>query len=347
MKTSPLQSIRHLDWIGAIATGAAGCTRAQSVLGPAGAHASVINALWWRNFYLDTAVYVLVLIFLLGAVIRARRGQTDTAAAAVEQPSPATERRLGLVVGSAMGATVIALFFLLFASVLTTRRLSAVTAPDALTLQIIGHQWWWEVRYEDPQVSNQFTTANEIHIPVGRPVLLRLDSRDVIHSFWIPSLNGKKDLIPGRPTSLWIEASKPGTFFGQCAEFCGYQHAHMRLQVVAETPEQFDAWLNAQRQNAAPPSTETQKRGQQVFLTTTCAMCHTIDGTTARSGVGPNLTHLASRTTIGAGVWPNTPDHLASWIRDPQTPKPGARMPANPFTPDDLQALVDYLQNLK
>jgi cytochrome c oxidase subunit 2 len=195
--------------------------------------------------------------------------------------------------------------------------------------------------------SSIFTTANEIHIPVGVPVTFSLRSSDVIHSFWVPNLSGKKDLIPGKIATIWLQADKAGVYRGQCAEYCGHQHAHMALWIIAESPEQFNAWLQTQIQSAASPTTASQQRGQQVFLTSTCVMCHAVNGTPAGSNIGPNLTHVASRNTIAAATLPNDREHLAQWVTDSQTVKPGNRMPPNSLAPDDLQALLDYVQSLK
>ena len=214
-------------------------------------------------------------------------------------------------------------------------------------IQVIGHQWWWEVIYQDQTPSNIVTTANEIHIPVGRPIKIELKSGDVIHSFWIPNLHGKKDAFPDHDSAIWLRADKEGTYDGQCAEFCGYQHAQMRLQVIAESEEKFQQWLKNARKNAPDPQTEAQKRGQQVFLGTTCVMCHTIQGTNAGARLGPNLTHVAGRKRIAAGTLPNTAGHLAGWIVDPQKIKPGVRMPQNPLDPQDLLALLEYIESLK
>ena len=174
-----------------------------------------------------------------------------------------------------------------------------------------------------------------------------LQSSDVIHSFWVPNMEGKKDLIPGHPTVQYFRADRPGKFRGQCAEFCGHQHAHMRLEFVAESPQDFDAWIASARQNAPSPSTESQHRGQEVFVSNQCVMCHNIEGTQARAALGPDLTHLASRELLAAGALPNTRENLTAWITNPQDIKPGVRMPANPLAADDLNALVDYLQSLK
>ncbi|HKY43096.1 MAG TPA: c-type cytochrome, partial [Pyrinomonadaceae bacterium] len=210
-----------------------------------------------------------------------------------------------------------------------------------------GHQWWWEIRYLDVDASNVFTTANEIHIPVGVPVTFRLTANDVIHSFWVPNLAGKKDLIPGKINTLWFQADRPGAYRGQCAEYCGMQHAQMALWVVAESPEQFNAWRQNQVRSSITPTSDSQRRGQQVFLSSTCVMCHTINGTPAGSNIGPNLTHVGSRNTIAGATRANTREHLAQWIKDSQVVKPGNRMPQHNFSDADLQALVDYLQSLK
>ena len=169
----------------------------------------------------------------------------------------------------------------------------------------------------------------------------------MIHSFWVPNLHGKTDLIPGRQTLTWVKADRPGTYRGQCAEFCGHQHAHMAFTVVAEPPEQFKAWYEAQLKPAAQPSTPAQARGQQVFLSSPCIMCHRVQGTDAGGRVGPDLTHVASRSHLAAGTLANTRGHLAGWVLDPQKIKPGTRMPPNNLEPADLQALLDYLQSLK
>jgi cytochrome c oxidase subunit 2 len=236
---------------------------------------------------------------------------------------------------------------LLGADVFTSRAIARMPLKDAVNIELVGHQWWWEARYKDTDPTREFTTANELHIPVGRPVVVTLRSSDVIHSLWVPNLHGKKDLIPGRTAIMRLRADKPGTYRGQCAEFCGLEHALMVLLVSAEPPAQYEAWAAKQRQPAPPPADDQQARGLQVFLGTSCVMCHTISGTTAQGKLGPDLTHLASRQTIAAGTLPNNRGHLAGWIADPQSLKPGVNMPANALAPDDLQALLAYLESLK
>jgi cytochrome c oxidase subunit 2 len=196
-------------------------------------------------------------------------------------------------------------------------------------------------------LKRRFTTANEIHVPVGRPVSLELRAQDVIHSFWVPNLAGKKDLLPGYVQSAWFRADRAGTYRGQCAEFCGAQHAKMGLVVIADPPARYEAWASQSRKPASPPVDAVQRQGEVVFLSGSCAMCHTIAGTRAGSRTGPDLTHVGSRLTLAAGTLPNTPENLARWITDPQRVKPGTRMPATQLPPRDLAALVMYLEALK
>jgi cytochrome c oxidase subunit 2 len=212
---------------------------------------------------------------------------------------------------------------------------------------VTGHQWWWEVQYRDSLAQHWVTTANEIHIPVGRPVVVELVSTDVIHSFWPPSLSGKRDLIPGRENSLWLQADSAGDFRGLCAEFCGHQHAKMGFLIVAEAPDSFARWLTLQRDTAATPTDTLALRGREVFLGGSCPMCHSIAGTPSGSRVGPDLTHLAGRRTLAAGTLPNTRANLAGWITDPQAFKPGAKMPATALSAPELRALLAYLETLR
>jgi cytochrome c oxidase subunit 2 len=227
------------------------------------------------------------------------------------------------------------------------RTISGSPASRPLTIELTGHQWWWEATYADPSPRGRFTTANEIHIPVGRPVLFILNADDVIHSLWVPNLAGKKDLVPGRPQTLWFQADTPGVYRGQCAEFCGYQHAKMALFVVAEPPAQYAQWARASQAQAAPPNDPVAIRGQQAFMNGSCVLCHNIEGTPAGSHAGPDLTHLAGRRTLAAGTIRNTRGNLAGWIVDPQRIKPGAHMPPTHLAPGELDALLTYLQTLK
>jgi cytochrome c oxidase subunit 2 len=202
------------------------------------------------------------------------------------------------------------------------------------------------VRYPSAAAGHPFTTANEIHIPTGRPVRLELTTADVIHSFWIPQLAGKTDLIPGQRNVSWTEADSSGIYWGQCGEYCGLQHAHMQMYLEAEPAAQFAHWVEDQARDAAQPP-DTAAPGRAVFERSACALCHTIRGTSARGTVGPDLTHLASRRTIASGMLPNTPGHLAGWIANPQGVKPGSVMPAVPLAPKELHAVIGYLLSLK
>jgi cytochrome c oxidase subunit 2 len=321
----------------------AGCGGMQSPLDPAGPQAARIDRLWWLTFWVSVAVYVLVMAAVLWAVARRRGGPVEPQV----PPVPATENRTTWIVSSLVAVSVAVLFVLLVTDFMTGRAIHSLDVPDALVVRVTGHQWWWEVVYPGSSPDQRMTTANELHVPIGKPVRVELVSNDVIHSFWVPNLAGKRDLIPGHPTTLMLQADRPGEFRGQCAEFCGLQHANMRLVVFAEPEEKFHAWLDARRKPAAEPTTEGQKRGRDVFLGSACLMCHTVSGTTAQGRVGPDLTHVGDRPRIGAGTLPNTRGHLAGWVADPQSIKPGVKMPPNPLPPDDLRALLDYLESLK
>lgn len=296
-------------------------------------------------FYVTAAVYVLVLIALILAI---RAGLRRADLNPVLNFSRQTETRRRNAVLSALSVTVVILFVFLIYSYSTGRALTAdLGQKNGLSIELTGHQWWWEVRYDDVDASNIFITANEIHIPVGVPVLFTLHGADVIHSLWVPNLAGKKDLIPGKVATMWLQADKPGVYRGQCAEYCGLQHARMALWIVAEPQDQFNAWRQNETQGSVQPASDSQKRGQQVFLTSACVMCHAIGGTPAGANFGPNLTHVGNRHTIAAATLSNTRDHLMSWIVNSQTFKPGNKMPANNLGQQDLDALVDYLQSLK
>ncbi|HEY0526534.1 MAG TPA: cytochrome c oxidase subunit II, partial [Stellaceae bacterium] len=323
----------------------AGCTGVQSALDPAGKGAEAIGGIWWLFFWVCTAVYVLVMLTLIWAMLRRRGGYTPFSAPEVH-PNQGTEGRIRRVVGVATAVTVAILLALTLVTYATNSKLFAQSGDGAYGIELIGHQWWWEVRYQAAQPSDTFITADEIHLPVGETVKITLRSDDVIHSFWVPNLHGKKDLIPGQLNTLYLTADRPGRFRGQCAEFCGAQHAHMALDVVAEPKDAFESWLDKQRKSAKEPQTDEQKRGMQVFMSGPCAMCHAITGTPAGGVVGPNLTHLASRMSLGAGRLPNTRGNRAGWIADPQTQKPGNLMPPIVLPPDDLQALLSYLDTL-
>lgn len=322
----------------------------QSVVDPAGPQAHNIGKLWWLMFYVSSAIFILVMAFLTAAIIRARRRARESGGTGKAELKPPAdrERRMRSAVVLATVVTVVILFVFLVDSFFVGRGMTAELArKNGITIEVTGHQWWWEVRYMNVDASSIFTTANEIHIPVGVPVSLSLRSSDVIHSFWAPNLTGKKDLIPGKSSTIWLQADRPGIYRAQCAEYCGLQHAHMALWIFAEPFDRYVAWQRNQIQSAVAPANASQQRGQEVFLSTTCVMCHAINGTAAGSNIGPNLTHVGSRSTIAAATMQNTREHMAQWITNSQRIKPGNRMPQNNLSPDDLQALLDYVQSLQ
>jgi len=305
----------------------------QSALEPAGVHAERIGALWDVFLVVSAVVYVLVLLFLGIALIR--------------RPEHARPRGVltGVVVAS--GLTVVILFGLLVSSVFTGRAI-ADSPENAVEVSVTAHQWWWQVEYNDQRsVDKRFTTANELYVPVGIPVRVFLRSTDVIHSFWVPNLHGKQDLIPGHDNQIILQATRPGVYRGQCAEFCGYQHAKMAFWVTAVPPAEFAKWADAQRQPSRIPATASQRKGQEIFVSGPCALCHTIQGTQASGKVGPDLTHVASRRSVAAGTVPNRRGWLAGWILDPQHLKPGANMPPTQLQQGELEPLLDYLESLQ
>jgi cytochrome c oxidase subunit II len=323
---------------------------AQNALDPAGPSAGRINSLTRVMMYLLSAIFIIVMIVLAIAAFRRQRHATPEPEPhnAVIPSQHDREQRLSRTVTTGVLVSVAILFVLLVSSFLIGHKV--FTTPDksnALIIEVNGRQWWWDVRYDHPVPSHIVTTANEIHIPVGRPIVLRLGSSDVIHSFWVPNLHGKMDMIPGRTQEFALQADRPGVFRGQCAEYCGHQHAHMALMVIAEPEDQFNAWYQAQLQPAPAPSTESQINGQKVFLSRPCVMCHRIQGTDAGGRVGPDLTHVASRQTIAAGTLNNSREHLSQWIQNSQDVKPGNRMPPIPVNGNDLNSLLDYVQSLK
>jgi cytochrome c oxidase subunit 2 len=312
----------------------------QSPLAPAGPYAETLERLWWTFFIPCTIVFVLVVATLALVIYRgAHRREPD-------QTDEGT-RVSAKYVAAAMSLTIAILIGLLIVSVATGRSVSPVYDEVTREIQVTGHQWWWDVQYLDPRPDRIAQTANEMHLPVGERVKIILTSSDVIHSFWIPNLHGKRDLIPGRKAILTLQADRPGIYRAQCAEFCGLQHAKMGFIVIVESKEAFARWLDRQRAPAPHPKTADQQRGQQVFLQTSCALCHAIKGTSAGARTGPDLTHVGSRRTLGAAVIPNNRGNLTGWIADAGSVKPGVLMPPNPLDSDDLHALAAYLESLK
>lgn len=317
----------------------------QSSLNPVGPAAEHIENEFALIFWITTAVYCIVLITLVVYVVR-RRHSLETTPEPL-QTTRESDRFAGRAVGGAMVVTLLLLFAMMIGSFVTGHALGKMNRENAYTIDVYGHQWWWEVHYPNNEPDKTVVTANEIHVPTGVQVRIHGTSRDVIHSFWAPNVQGKRDLMPGYETDVMMQINQPGRWRGQCAEYCGEQHAHMAFYMIAEPGPQFQQWLEHQAQSSVPPATPQTTRGQQVFLTHPCVMCHTVRGTRAGSNVGPDLTHLASRATIAAGALPNTVENLSSWISNAQSIKPGCRMPPVQLSSSDLRDLLAYLGTLK
>ena len=297
---------------------------------PASPQAAAIADLFWLIIGIATVIFIGVMAVLLYAsfAYRERPGR---------QPAQFAGNLPLEITWTGLPTLLLLIIF-----ILTIRTMSRTSPPagDPLEITVVAHQWWWEIRYPEG-----FSTANEIHVPVGEPVLIHLESADVIHSFWVPQLAGKTDANPGHHRLVWFTPTRVGTFAGQCAEFCGVQHTWMLIRVVVETPTAYQAWVRHERGPAATP-TGLALRGKQVFDQQACGSCHTIAGTAANGVAGPDLTHVASRATIGGGVLPNTPEMMRRWLTDPQAVKPGALMPNFKLTPDEVQALAAYMESL-
>lgn len=314
-----------------------------SYLSGFGIKAYPVTALTWGLLIISISVVVIISTLVLWGVLARRLPLEQTIG------DVAVERRgsglgwLGLGVG-------ISAVLLLISVVWTMAVLAKVSAPPAdskpLTIEVTGQQWWWKARYLNADPSKILTTADEFHIPVGRPVRVKLIGADVIHSFWVPALTGKTETIPGQTNVTWLEADKPGRYRGQCTEYCGQQHAHMALFVIAEPRAAFEKWLQDQLKAAPAPASPALVQDQHVFVQH-CGECHTVRGSMAGGSVAPDLTHLMSRTTLAAGTLPNTPGSLAGWIADPQAQKPGTNMPDLYLSGPELTAITTYLETLK
>jgi cytochrome c oxidase subunit 2 len=322
----------------------------QSALQPAGVQAAHIAKLWNLSLIVCGIVFALLLLATLVALVRNTRGAAAHPPAthapdltSLTHPEPRTQR---IVVGASV-LSVMVLVGLIVADVLTDRALSKLPLDDPVRIDMVGAQWWWQASYRPESGQPGFVTANELHVPVGRPVIVSLQAADVIHSFWVPNLHGKKDMLPGIDTTIEFRADRAGAYRGQCAEYCGAEHALMAMLVVAEPPERYAAWVARQAQPAAQSTDAIALHGRDVFERASCANCHTVRGTSAKGTPGPDLTHLMSRETIAAGVLANTPQNLAAWIRDPNALKPGTMMPAVPLSDGDRLALVRWLTTLQ
>lgn len=314
----------------------AGCGgNSPSMLDTRGAESKRVAGMWWLMFGLASAVYVVVAAFIVISIVRGRRKRTA--------PDGGPRDDTFIWFGGIL-APVVILAVLAVVTISTTRAVRAVT-PGELRIDVVGKRWYWDVGYPDSKVR----TANEVHVPVGQAVDVALTSDNVIHSFWVPQLAGKVDTVPGQTNHLRFKATTAGTYRGECAEFCGIQHANMNFEVVAESPADFGQWLARRASGAGVgPTSDEAAAGERVFMREACAGCHTIRGTQAAGTIGPDLTDFGSRPSIGALAVPNTAPNLTRWIRDAQSIKPGNLMPPFPSLPaSDVAALVAYLEGLK
>jgi cytochrome c oxidase subunit 2 len=321
-----------------------GCEGIQAIGPRGGAEAARISDLFSVFLVVTLIFYAAVLAFLVAAYWRRRGGE--------DGPDPEAPRRDGALNTALLvwiGAVVLGLTGLTLASFFADRGIARDVPRDQpmLFVEMVANQYWWDIRYHFPDVSRTVRTANELHLPVGVPAMVYLKSNDVIHSFWVPNLAGKQDLIPGRVNDIVLVPRHTGAYRGQCAEYCGIQHAHMALDVTVESKADFARWLGLQQRPAAAPANPLQQAGYDYVTTRECSSCHAIAGTPASGQVGPDLTHLLSRRSIAAGTWPMTRGHLYAWIADPQGAKPGNNMPVVGLDADQLHAVVAYLETLK
>ena len=313
----------------------------MSYLQTFGAAGDPVTRLGWGLGIVSIVVTVIVVVLVAWGAWRRRPVPTDPRALTVRSDSGGMP---WVYIGVGVSTLV-----LIVCATWTMFTIAAVAMPAHAadtTVQVTASQWWWAARYASPDAARIFTTANEIHIPVGRAVRVELASIDVIHSFWIPQLAGKMDVIPGQTNVMWLQADRPGVYRGQCGEYCGAQHAHMAMSVIADAPDAYRAWADAQLREAAAPASAPAQHGRDAFVAN-CGACHTVRGAGAGGILGPDLTHLMSRQTIAAGLLPNTPGNLAAWIADSQALKPGSRMPRLALSGPDLASIVAYLETLK
>jgi cytochrome c oxidase subunit II len=327
-RNPPAVCSKPMRWIPLVLLLLAGCHREhfQSMVHPKGPAASGIAGLWWFLFFLCSAIFAIVLVLTALALWR---GSGE------RRVGPALSMRFVVISGIVIPAVI--LVVLLFVSLGT--QVSLQQSNPTTIIRVTGHQWWWEVRYPE----HGLVTANEIHIPVGEAIGLELDSGDVIHSFWVPNLAGKLDALPDHINRMTLQADEPGIYRGQCAEYCGTQHAQMAFHVVALPKEEFEEWLDEQRSPGVRPDASQAQRGFEVFSKAGCNQCHAVGGTAAKANIGPDLTNLRTRRSLAAGMLPNNRKNLAAWITDPQAVKPGNRMPHTELSKADLEALLEYL----
>jgi cytochrome c oxidase subunit 2 len=323
-----------------------------SVFAPVSPPADFIRTLFFLVVAVCLVIFLIVEFVLIYSLVRFRRRPSDPA---TEPPQVYGSTPIEIAWTTAPALIVFIFALAIFRT--DARMRSDPAAPpegaEPLYVGVVGHQWWWEYRYFDGPDATEplFVTANELHVPASdgtpRPVYLTLQSADVCHSYWVPRLAGKTDLIPGRTNRMWFQTGKPDLYVGQCAEYCGTQHANMLLRVIVEPPEKFRAWLDNEKKPAVAPADDETKRGRDVFLRTACVNCHRVRGTPANGTFGPDLTHLMSRQTLAAGMVKNTAEELRKWVVDPQTVKPGCLMPAMKLSDADVDRVVRYLRSLR
>ena len=307
----------------------------MSILDTAGTVAEIQKDLVWLSIYIMSFVVAVVTLIMIYVLIRYRKKPGD------DTPPKQVEGN-NLLEAIWIIVPILLLAILAVPTVTTTFALDKVQADgEVLNVKVVGSQFWWQFEYPDLGI----VTAQELHIPTGTKVNLQLETRDVIHSFWVPRLAGKTDLVSGRTNTMWLEATEPGTYIGKCAELCGDGHGVMDFLVVAHEPAEFEQWVESMKNPQTTPTNALSERGEQVFAQS-CASCHAVAGTDFAGTAGPNLTGFANRQKV-AGFWDNTDENVFQWIKDPESMKPGSLMPAVPLADEDIEALVAYLKDLK
>jgi cytochrome c oxidase subunit 2 len=309
-----------------------------NALDPAGPNSAAIASLFNVVLVIATAVFVVVEGLILISAVRFRRRAKDSS-----EPTQVHGNTKAEIAWTILPALIVVTLFVMALQTQQTLDTRPAAAAEQMTVKVIGHQFWWEYQYPDLGI----TTATDLVIPTGKVVNLELTSVDVIHSFWVPQLNGKTDAFPNHVNYTWIQANTPGIYYGQCAELCGASHANMRVVVVAKTPAEFDQWVREQQAPASEPTDALAQQGQLVFSAGACIGCHTINGTAANGKTGPNLTHVGSRTSIAGGMFNNTEGNMRRWLGNPPAAKPGSIMPNLNLTRTEIDALTAYLQSLK
>lgn len=321
-----------------------GCSRSPSIIAPASTSAKAITDLMWGFSGVAGLGFVVVEAILLYTIIRFRH-KNGAQLTKSTLPRQIEGNRLLEVVWTVIPAVLLLIIFVFTVSTLWAIKVRPSQIPPdthVVNINVIGHQWWWEFRYPDLDI----TTAQELHVPVDSLVFITVDSADVIHSFWVPQMGGKIDVIPGHLNQTWFQPTHIGRYVGECSEYCGTEHAHMRLDLVVESPDEYATWVR-QQQAPIPNLTGEAAEGEKVFMNGMCGACHTINGTDAEGILGPNLTHLGSRQDIGGAVLTNTPENLSRWLENPDSVKPGVKMPKPDLSDKERSLLVAFLESLK